>query len=142
MPLALAAALTTPLLFDPGERWNYGINIDWVGKMVEAVSGNYFSMLGITPAAGRFFLPGEAEKPNADPIAILTTSVMAAPCGLYLSKLLLPKRFLLTGPIGGGQRLVSAASVSGSSGPGWSLIAKPRPKAQTPAAPSSPRRPV
>jgi CubicO group peptidase (beta-lactamase class C family) len=33
------AALTTPLLFDPGERWEYGINIDWVGKMVEATSG-------------------------------------------------------------------------------------------------------
>ena len=34
------AALTTPLLFDPGERWFYGINIDWAGKMVEAVSGS------------------------------------------------------------------------------------------------------
>jgi len=32
-------ALRTPLLFDPGERWEYGINIDWAGKMVEAVSG-------------------------------------------------------------------------------------------------------
>jgi CubicO group peptidase (beta-lactamase class C family) len=32
-------ALTTPLLFDPGDRWDYGINIDWVGKMIEAVSG-------------------------------------------------------------------------------------------------------
>jgi CubicO group peptidase (beta-lactamase class C family) len=32
-------ALTTPLLFDPGERWDYGINIDWAGKMVEASSG-------------------------------------------------------------------------------------------------------
>jgi CNT family concentrative nucleoside transporter len=29
---------------------------------------------------------------GADPIAILTTSVMAAPCGLYLSKILLPER--------------------------------------------------
>ena len=28
-----------PLVFDPGERWEYGINIDWVGKAVEAVSG-------------------------------------------------------------------------------------------------------
>ncbi len=28
---------------------------------------------------------------GADPIAILTTSVMAAPCGLYLSKLMLPE---------------------------------------------------
>jgi CubicO group peptidase (beta-lactamase class C family) len=33
------AALTTPLLFDPGDRWDYGINIDWAGKMVEAASG-------------------------------------------------------------------------------------------------------
>jgi CubicO group peptidase (beta-lactamase class C family) len=33
------AALSTPLLFDPGERWEYGINIDWAGKMVEAASG-------------------------------------------------------------------------------------------------------
>ena len=33
------ACLTTPLTFDPGERWDYGIGIDWAGKMVEAVSG-------------------------------------------------------------------------------------------------------
>jgi methyl acetate hydrolase len=33
------AALTAPLAFDPGERWEYGINIDWAGRMVEAVSG-------------------------------------------------------------------------------------------------------
>ena len=33
------AALLTPLLSDPGERWTYGINIDWAGKMVEAASG-------------------------------------------------------------------------------------------------------
>ena len=32
-------ALTLPLLFDPGEAWEYGINIDWAGKMIEAVSG-------------------------------------------------------------------------------------------------------
>jgi methyl acetate hydrolase len=33
------AALGTPLLFDPGDKWDYGINMDWVGKMVEAMSG-------------------------------------------------------------------------------------------------------
>ena len=32
-------ALTTPLAFDPGARWEYGIGIDWAGKMVEAASG-------------------------------------------------------------------------------------------------------
>jgi methyl acetate hydrolase len=33
------AALRLPLLFDPGERWNYGINIELAGKVIEAVSG-------------------------------------------------------------------------------------------------------
>jgi CubicO group peptidase (beta-lactamase class C family) len=32
-------ALSLPLLFDPGEGWEYGINIDWAGKMIEKVSG-------------------------------------------------------------------------------------------------------
>jgi CubicO group peptidase (beta-lactamase class C family) len=32
-------ALRVPLLFEPGERWEYGISIDWAGKAVEAVSG-------------------------------------------------------------------------------------------------------
>ncbi len=29
----------TPLMFDPGERWQYGPNIDWVGRIVESISG-------------------------------------------------------------------------------------------------------
>ena len=41
------AALALPLIFDPGDKWDYGINIDWVGKTVERVSGqklgDYFS---------------------------------------------------------------------------------------------------
>jgi CubicO group peptidase (beta-lactamase class C family) len=32
-------ALTAPLVFDPGERWEYGINVDIVGRAVERVSG-------------------------------------------------------------------------------------------------------
>jgi methyl acetate hydrolase len=33
------ASLRLPLAFDPGERWQYGINIDWVGRAVEAAGG-------------------------------------------------------------------------------------------------------
>ena len=33
------ASLEMPLGFDPGERWEYGIGIDWAGKVVEALSG-------------------------------------------------------------------------------------------------------
>jgi CubicO group peptidase (beta-lactamase class C family) len=33
------AALRLPLVFDPGDKWEYGINLDWVGRLVEAISG-------------------------------------------------------------------------------------------------------
>ena len=36
---ASRAALMTPLLFDPGERWEYGTNMDWCGQIVEAIAG-------------------------------------------------------------------------------------------------------
>ena len=32
-------ALKTPIMSDPGTRWEYGTNIDFVGKAIEAVSG-------------------------------------------------------------------------------------------------------
>jgi methyl acetate hydrolase len=32
------AALRAPLRFDPGERWEYGIGLDWVGRIVECVT--------------------------------------------------------------------------------------------------------
>lgn len=54
------ATLRAPLLFDPGERWEYGVGIDWAGRMVEAISGkklgaylheNVFEPLGMTSTA-------------------------------------------------------------------------------------------
>lgn len=33
------AFLKAPLVSDPGTRWEYGIGIDWLGKLVEKVSG-------------------------------------------------------------------------------------------------------
>jgi methyl acetate hydrolase len=53
-------ALELPLIADPGEAWKYGLNIDWAGKMVEAVSGqrlgaylkdNLFAPLGMNSTA-------------------------------------------------------------------------------------------
>lgn len=37
------ASLKTPLLFDPGERWEYGVSTDWVGVLVQKVSGRKLS---------------------------------------------------------------------------------------------------
>jgi methyl acetate hydrolase len=68
------AALTTPLLFDPGDRWDYGINIDWAGKMVEASSGqkldtyfqqNIFGPLGMKDTA---FKLSAAQKARASSV--------------------------------------------------------------------------
>ena len=36
---ASMASLRSVLLFDPGERWEYGSSIDWVGKVVEGARG-------------------------------------------------------------------------------------------------------
>lgn len=33
------AMLRSPLMFDPGSRWEYGIGIDWAGRMLEIASG-------------------------------------------------------------------------------------------------------
>ncbi|MDD3763549.1 MAG: serine hydrolase [Nevskiales bacterium] len=32
-------SIRLPLLFDPGEQWSYGVSTDWVGRLVEAASG-------------------------------------------------------------------------------------------------------
>lgn len=36
---ASKAALMTPLLFDPGAKWEYGSNLDWCGQVIEAIVG-------------------------------------------------------------------------------------------------------
>jgi methyl acetate hydrolase len=62
------AALKTPLTSDPGTRWEYGINIDFVGKAVEAASGkrldtylrdSLFTPLGMTDTG---FKIGDAQR--------------------------------------------------------------------------------
>ncbi|HWI29460.1 MAG TPA: serine hydrolase domain-containing protein [Stellaceae bacterium] len=61
-------ALTMPLTFDPGDKWEYGINIDWIGKAVERTSGqrlgdffrqNLFEPLGMKDTV---FKLGDAQR--------------------------------------------------------------------------------
>jgi methyl acetate hydrolase len=63
-------ALKTPLAFDPGDRWEYGINIDFAGKMVEKVSGerlesyfheHIFGPLGMTDTSFKLS-PSQRER--------------------------------------------------------------------------------
>jgi methyl acetate hydrolase len=64
----LNASLRVPIMTEPGTRWEYGINIDWVGKAVEAAShqrldvylrDHLFSPLGMTDTAYRI---GDAQR--------------------------------------------------------------------------------
>ncbi len=59
---ALYAALRTPVVTDPGTRWEYSTGIDWAGFAVEAASGqpldvymrdNLFAPLGMTDTGFR-----------------------------------------------------------------------------------------
>jgi methyl acetate hydrolase len=38
VPAGMPAPLT-PLVFEPGARWQYGTSVDWAGRVVEAISG-------------------------------------------------------------------------------------------------------
>jgi methyl acetate hydrolase len=63
------AALNMPLVFDPGDRWEYGIGIDWAGKAIERTCGqllqsyfdeNLFGPLGMNNTG--FALTSERRK--------------------------------------------------------------------------------
>ncbi|MGB7408312.1 MAG: serine hydrolase domain-containing protein [Pontixanthobacter sp.] len=65
------ASITMPLMFDPGEKWEYSVATDWVGLVVEAVAGtdlqtylqqHIFEPLGMTDTAFRPALPDNAAK--------------------------------------------------------------------------------
>jgi CubicO group peptidase (beta-lactamase class C family) len=56
-----------PLVFEPGERWQYGIGVDWAGVLIQQASGlpladymaqNIFTPLGMTDTS---FFPGQAQ---------------------------------------------------------------------------------
>jgi methyl acetate hydrolase len=69
-------AFTAPLVFDPGTRLEYGINHDWLGRVVEAVSGQpldaYFAEnitgpLGMTNTVARMT---PEQRANSTPIHV------------------------------------------------------------------------
>src|SRR5579864_6863795 len=74
-------------MFD-GLSCNSGTALTWSGeaepKQVagQLVNANYFQVLGLTPAAGRFFLPDEDTKPGGNNVAIVSYSLWANKFGL------------------------------------------------------------
>ena len=68
------ASIQMPLLFDPGENWEYSVATDWVGLAVEAASGkrlgeylqaNLLDPLSMSSTAFLDALPDDAAKVHA-----------------------------------------------------------------------------
>jgi CubicO group peptidase (beta-lactamase class C family) len=68
------ASLSAPLIADPGTRWEYGISTDWLGRVIETVSGQrldvhlaktVFEPLGMREAT---FTPTAAQHARLMPI--------------------------------------------------------------------------
>jgi methyl acetate hydrolase len=66
--------LRMPLLFDPGEGWEYGVSTDWVGRAIEAATAtrlgdylaeNILAPLGMSATAFHAALPEGAAKVHA-----------------------------------------------------------------------------
>ncbi|HUE42989.1 MAG TPA: ABC transporter permease, partial [Candidatus Sulfotelmatobacter sp.] len=51
-----------------------GMTVDGATQSVQTafVTGNFFRLLGISPAMGRLIFPAEGNAPNADPVAVLS----------------------------------------------------------------------
>jgi len=67
---------TAPLVADPGTRFEYGINIDWLGKVIEAAGGKGFDQAiadGVTGPLGMnetAFVMSDAQRANSSPIHV------------------------------------------------------------------------
>jgi methyl acetate hydrolase len=90
-----------PLLFDPGERWHYGTSVDWLGRLVEKISGepleDYFHRHIFTP----LHMPDTFYNVPADKQARLAAVHHREPDGSIVKEVNQPPPTIAM-PIGGG----------------------------------------
>jgi CubicO group peptidase (beta-lactamase class C family) len=127
--------MRAPLVFDPGARWEYGISTDWLGRLVERVSGetleayfreHIFEPLGmldssyvlpaakhsrVVPTFARLEDGGLARQPGAPPAPL---DFFPGGSGLYstAADYLAFVRALVNGGQLRGRRILSAESVA------------------------------
>jgi CubicO group peptidase (beta-lactamase class C family) len=58
-------ALTVPLVADPGTRWEYGIGTDWLGRVVEVVSGQSLDAYVAANITGPLGMADTTFRPDA-----------------------------------------------------------------------------
>ena len=81
---------TAPLLADPGTRYEYGINTDWLGKVVESAGGTTLDVAvkeGITGPLGMdetSFSPSPAQRADLVPVHVRGTDGAWTPTDVEL----------------------------------------------------------
>jgi methyl acetate hydrolase len=83
---------TAPLVADPGTRFEYGINTDWLGKVIEAVTGTTLDVAvkeGITGPLGMNateFRMDDAQRANSVPVHLRGEDGAWAPSEIELNQ--------------------------------------------------------
>ncbi len=84
-------SISAPLVHDPGTIWEYGVNTDWVGMVVEAVSGqtlggylaeHVYGPLGMTDST---FAPSDEQRARSLPVLSRAADGSLAPTEIDLT---------------------------------------------------------
>lgn len=84
-------SISAPLVHDPGTVWEYGVSTDWVGQVVEAVSGqtlgdylaeNVYGPLGMTDST---FAPTDEQRARLLPVVSRAADGSLVPTDIDLS---------------------------------------------------------
>lgn len=84
------ARVEFPLVFDPGESWAYGTSTDWLGRVVEAVSGLRLDAYCDAHIFGPLGMDDTTFQPNPDQIARLARIHRRSADGLAVLPVWLP----------------------------------------------------
>jgi CubicO group peptidase (beta-lactamase class C family) len=72
------AAMTAPMTSDPGTQWQYGINSDWLGLVVEAISGQPLDEYLAEHVTGPLGMTTQAvRRLRASPVRLALTGPVA-----------------------------------------------------------------
>jgi predicted permease len=86
-----SALVATGVAVSSGVNLDEGDTTDRI--RVELVSGNYFQVLGVQPAVGRFFGPAEDAAPDANPVVVVSHGCPFKETALPIISKDEPKRF-------------------------------------------------
>jgi len=99
---ATVAGFQQPLVNEPGERWEYGLSIDWLGLVIEAVVGAKLDEILRTYVLEPLGMKETAHLPSAELRTRLASMHQREPDGSVAPIAMAPRETLQIYPGGGG----------------------------------------